>query len=283
MRLSRPGIGWSLLLHALALCGVMQAVRHTPQYAPPPPKSAIVWLAQPESAPAPQPTEERPVATAEPAVGSADASRAEASMGPSERALPPSRIQPSTPAIARAPTPAPSPTETQPAAIARRVAPAPDLLEARRRAAVDVIEGTARADAHRSFEYPGTIAQQRAFDESERDRRRERGLQPPLTVFDSPAKGRAELPEETPRGIGVVWLTDDMYVFREPLDRFVLPGLFVEPMTFTRRFARTDLFATAKPYYLMSDEERKAVDAEKRRRELLRRPTTGAVMPLEKD
>ena len=278
MRLSRPGIGWSLLLHALALCGVMQAVWHTSRYAPLAPQSAVVWLAQPESAPAPQPTEERPAATAEHAVGPADASRAEASTRPRERALSPSRIQPSTPPIARAPTPAPSPP-----AIAPRVAPGPNLLEARRRAAVDVIEGTARADAHRSFEYPGTIAQQRAFDESERDRHRERGLQPPLTVFDSPAKGRAELPEEMPRGIGLVWLTDDMYVFREPLDRFVLAGLFVEPMTFTRRFARADLFATAKPYYLMRDEERKAVDAETRRRELLRRPPTGAVMPLEKD
>jgi hypothetical protein len=102
-------------------------------------------------------------------------------------------------------------------------------------------------------------------------------------VFDSPAKGRAGLPEEPTGPFGVEWLTDDSYVFREPLDRFILPGLFVEPITFTRRFARTDLFLTAKPYYLMSDEERKAVDAEKQRRERLRRPTTGVVMPLEKD
>jgi hypothetical protein len=43
------------------------------------------------------------------------------------------------------------------------------------------------------------------------------------------------------------------------------------------------LFLTAKPSYLMDDEERAAVDAEKQRRELLRRPTTGAVMPLPKD
>jgi hypothetical protein len=278
MRLSRSGIGLSLLLHALALWGATRVVWHTPQYSPPAPRARIVWVAPAEPAGAPQPVEERP-ATADPTVGSADASRAAGSGQRSEPALPPSRIQPSTSALA--PAPASSPTATPPTGIAPRVAP--DLLEARRRAAVDVIERTARADAHRSFEYPGTIAQQRAFDESERVRRRERGLQPPLTVFDSPAKGRAELPEEMPRGIGVVWLTDDMYVFREPLDRFVLPGLFVEPMTFTRRFARTDLFVTAKPYYLMNDEERKAVDAEKQRRELLRRPTTGAVMPLEKD
>jgi hypothetical protein len=33
----------------------------------------------------------------------------------------------------------------------------------------------------------------------------------------------------------------------------------------------------------MRDEERKAVDAETQRRELLRRPTTGAVMPVAND
>jgi hypothetical protein len=43
------------------------------------------------------------------------------------------------------------------------------------------------------------------------------------------------------------------------------------------------LFVTVKPAYLMGDEERAAIDAEIQRREHLRRPTTGAVMPLAKD
>jgi hypothetical protein len=172
---------------------------------------------------------------------------------------------------------------TPPPAVPPTTAPVPDFAEARQRAASDVIEGTAHADAHRSFEFPGTIAQQRAFDESERLRRRERGLQPPLTVFDSEAKGRGGLPEEPTGPFGIHWVSDDCYVFREPLDRFILPGLFVPPTTCTHRLARADLFMTAKPRYLMRDEERKAVDAETQRRELLRRPTTDAVMPLEKD
>jgi len=69
-------------------------------------------------------------------------------------------------------------------------------------------------------------------------------------------------------------------------DRFAVMGLLIPPVpptTCPRRPARTDLFATAKPSYLMGDEERAAVDAETQRREHLRRPTTGAVMRLEKD
>jgi|GEM_PF-5569227 hypothetical protein len=85
---------------------------------------------------------------------------------------------------------------------------------------------------------------------------------------------------------GVHWVSDDCYVFREPPDRFAVMGLLIPPVpptTCPRRPARTDLFATAKPSYLMGDEERAAVDAETQRREHLRRPTTGAVMRLEKD
>ena len=162
---------------------------------------------------------------------------------------------------------------------------APELVEARRRAATEVLEDGARADAHRSFAFPGTIGQQRAFDESERIRRRERGLGPPLTVFDSPAKGRAGLAEDRMVVYGVHWVSDDCYVFREPPSasscRYLVPP--APPKTCTKRPGRTDLFVTAKPSYLMHDEERAAVDAETQRRETLRRPTTGAVMPLAKD
>ena len=278
MRLSRPGIGLSLLLHALALYGLMHWVWHPPR--PAQLQAAIVWfappeLAAPEQALAPPSPAEQPATTA-PAIESKDTSRTEVRPRRKERAVRPTPTQPPEPAIAPAqPSPPPStaPSNTS----------VPNLVEARRRATADVLEERARADAHRSFAFPGTIAQQRAFDESERVRRREQGLGAPLSVFDSPAKGRATLPEEPAGPFGVHWVSDDCYVFREPLDRFILPGLFVAPTTCTHRLARTDLFTTAKPRYLMRDEERKAVDAETQRRELLRRPTTGAVMPLEKD
>jgi hypothetical protein len=271
MRLSRSGIGLSLLFHALAIGGAMRVAWRTPQPSMPPVlQGTIVWLAAP---PPPPPTAE-PTATAEAAIPDAvDRARAE---GPTPRSGRAARAD-------RRSEPAAAPAPALPATPPPATAPAPNLAEARRRATVDVIEGTARDDAHRSFAFPGTIGQQRAFDESERFRRRERGLQPPLTAFDSPAKGRTDLPEEPTGPFGVHWVADDRYVFHEPDDRFILPGLFVEPTTFTRRFARTDLFLTAKPYYLMSDEERKAVEAEKQRRERLRRPTTGVVMRAEKD
>jgi hypothetical protein len=268
MRLSRSGI-LSVLLHAVALYGLMRAGWHTPR--PAKRQATIVWLAIPEAEPPSSTTEDRPSAaepTAEPRDG-AHAERAEVRA----RSVPASRAPPAEPTTAP-PASAPAPNS----------APAPDLAEARRRATAAVLEDAKRADAHRSFAFPGTIAQQRAFDESERLRRREQGLQPPLTVFDSPAKERAKLPEERMLVYGVHWVSDDCYVFHEPLDRFFLPpGLFIEPTTCTRRLARTDLFLTAKPAYLMGDDERAAVDAEKQRRELLRRPTTGAVMPLLKD
>ena len=75
-------------------------------------------------------------------------------------------------------------------------------------------------------------------------------------------------------------------MFREPTERFAVLGMLIPPVpptTCTRRPARTDLFVTAKPSYLMGAEERAAADAETQRRERLRRPTTGAVMPLAKD
>jgi len=267
MRQSRSGIGLSVLLHALALFGLMRGAWHAPSHALKR-QATIVWLAAPQAAPPPTASENQS-SPAQPTAGSEGASRAERAAVRARRSAHASRSPPAE-------------KTTGPPAEAPNAAPAPDLVEARRRAATDVLEDGARAEARRSFAFPGTIAQQRAFDESERIRRREQGLGPPLTVFDSPAKGRAGLSEE-PAVYGVHWVSDDCYVFREPTNRFVLPGLFVPPITCTRRLARTDLFVTAKPSYLMHDEERAAVDAETQRRERLRRPTTGAVMPLAKD
>jgi len=267
MRLSRSGV-LSLLLHAAALYALMGAAWHVPRPVVERP-ATIVWLAAPEAASPPAASEDRP-SPAEPPTGPEDGSRTQ-------------RAAVHTPRAARANPSPPVAATTAPQAAPPNVAPAPDLVEARRRATLGVLEDGDRADARRSFAFPGTIAQQRAFDESERIRRREHGLQPPLSVFDSPAKGRAALPEERMVVYGVHWVSDDCYVFREPLDRFILPGLFVPPVTCTSRFGRTDLFVTAKPSYLMSDEERAAVGTETQRRELLRRPTTGAVMPFLQD
>jgi hypothetical protein len=277
MRLSRSGIGLSLLVHALAVCTLMQAVWRTPQRSPAPVLlGEIAWLGvEPE----PAAPEERPAAS-EPTARSADHSRSGDESGrarpsrPAKRAPPDAVLAPSAPSPPMAPAAAPSGPS------------APDLIEARRRAATDVLEDGARAEARRTFTFPGTIAQQREFDESERFRRREHGLGPPLTVFDSPAKGRAALPEDRMVVYGVRWVSDDCYVFREPTERFAVMGMLIPPVpptTCTRPLARTDLFVTAKPSYLMHDEERAEVDAETQRRERLRRPTTGAVMPLAKD
>jgi hypothetical protein len=265
MRLSRSGT-LSVLLHAVALYGLLRADWHPPR--PAPQRSAtVVWVAALQPAPPGAGPVNRPSA-AESTDGSERAS-------PTERPSARARAQPVT-SSPRAEPPA-APPEAAPNDV-----PARDLLEARRRATSEVVKDEARANAHRSFAFPGTIAQQRAFDESERLRRSEQGLQPPLTAFDSPAKGRAALPEERMAVYGVHWVSDDCYVFKEPLDRFILPGLFIEP-TICSRAPRADLFVTAKPSYLMGDEARAAVSAETQRRERLRRPTTGAVMPFAKD
>jgi len=269
MRLSRSGI-LSVLLHAAALYGLAGAAWHTPRPTAGP-RATIVWLAAPQAPPTPAASENQTAASEPTARSAEDASKA------ARAAV---RPRPSAPRASRPPR---AETKTAPPAAESTVAPAPDLLEARRRAAVEALEDAARGDSHRSFAFPGTIAEQRAFDDAQRLRARERGLQPPQSVFDSPAKGRAGLPEEPSGPFGVHWVSDDCYVFREPLERFVLRDVFIEPTTCTRRHPRTDLFLTAKPSYLMKDEERAAVDTETQRRERLRRPTTGAVMPLAKD
>src|SRR6185295_2279385 len=146
MRLSRSGIGLSLLFHALAFWGVTRAVWRTPQLPTPQALQAtIIWLA-PELAPAPPSTAVRP-ATTEPIGGAEDTSQAEVPAGRSERAVPPKSRLPSESAIPPALPETPSPPAE------RSSTPAQDLVEARRRAAVDVLEDGARADKRRSFAF----------------------------------------------------------------------------------------------------------------------------------
>jgi hypothetical protein len=146
-----------------------------------------------------------------------------------------------------------------------------------------VLEERAREGAYRSFTFPGTVAEEEAYAEAERHRRAERGLQAPLTAFDSASKGRAGLSEKSPFGKTTRWITDDCYQTSGTDNPFILPslqGLAGMPVRMCTQSSRGDLFATAKPDYLMDDEERAATDAAIERRERLRRPTTGAVLPL---
>src|SRR5512144_553897 len=72
MRLWRSGIGSSLLVHALAVCGLLRAVSQTPQRpAAPVLQGEIVWLG---AEPAPAAPDERP-APSEPTARSTDSSR----------------------------------------------------------------------------------------------------------------------------------------------------------------------------------------------------------------
>jgi hypothetical protein len=146
------------------------------------------------------------------------------------------------------------------------------------------LQERARAGSYRSLTFPGTIAEQEAFDEVERFRRVERGLQVPLTAFDSPAKGRAGISATNAFGQTIRWISDDCYQTSGTNNLFILPTLQAlagTPVTMCTRPTRDDLFATAKPDYLMDTEERAATQAMLERRERLRRPTTGAVLPLD--
>jgi hypothetical protein len=158
-----------------------------------------------------------------------------------------------------------------------------DLSDARRRAAKETLAERDAAKKYRSFAFPGTIAEQDAFDAAEKSRRVERGLQPPLTAFDSPSKGRAGSSESTPLGQYLKWTSDDCFEiggrWNPSLPEYAQALLAIPAHFCGRRLPREDLFATAKPSYLMDDEERASSDQLSVRLERLRRPTTGVAMP----
>jgi hypothetical protein len=167
------------------------------------------------------------------------------------------------------------PSAVQPPAALAEPPPAIDWAETRRRAIEDVVEERERAASYRSFSFPGTIDEEQAFDESERERGVVAGLQPPKTAFDSPSKGRAGLTEHNVFGEYIVWVSDECYQTFGTKNIFILPsaqGLFGAPMTScVSAHPREDVFANAKPSYLMSAEEH----AERAQR--LRRVDTGAI------
>jgi hypothetical protein len=275
----RTALVLSVVLHACALLGLSTTTfpRHGVENARP----DIVWLAarpvaSPPSAlepPLPAAPVERPAGEppAEPSVGSAGTATSAAQ----ETASSAAQEAPDSAARENVPPSPPAGAEASP----------PDLFEASRRAAAEVLEERDRAGSYRSLTYPGTLAEQEAFEETERFRREERGRQAPLTAFDSPAKGRAGMQETSPFGKTVRWVSDDCYQTVGSDNPFLLPAtawLFAIPMTnCATPPPRGDLFASAKPDYSMDADERAAAAAERARRERLRRPTTGAVMSLE--
>lgn len=267
----RPGtaIGFSVIAHALAAAGVTVASSRIPRVVVPKPPPSAFWVTMPERTLPPPPAVLVP---------------------PEPKASPPPVPQPPERAR-RAEVPAPhsaqpaAPSTPPDASSSPLTAPgrALELEEARRRAASEVLQERAREGAYRSLTFPGTLAEHEAFDEAERFRRVERGLQAPLTAFDSPSKGRAGLSDTSPWGQTTRWISDECAQTSGTNNPFILPSLQAlagMPVTRCTDPVRDDLFATAKPDYLMDDEERAATDAALERRERLRRPTTGAVLPL---
>jgi hypothetical protein len=271
MRRLRIAVPVSLALHALVALGVSRLAWQTPRPSTQP-LSRVAWLIAATPA---------PIIPAE-------------SAGASASRLP--RSPPDEPTIEREPQrPArlndrgtrPEPSET-----ASTRSPEPsrrpliDLADARERAVDAVLEEHERGSSYRSFTFPGTLGDERAFDESERQRRAEAGLQAPLTAFDSPSKGRAGLDQKTALGVYTKWVSDDCYQTYGTGNPFILPSaqrLYSIPTTTcVDAQARADLFEHAKPRYLMDDDERVAVAERLERIERLRRPTTGSVMSLAK-
>lgn len=272
MRQQRIGVALSLALHALVAIGVSRFAWRTLQpEAKPTPR--VVWLSAPPPTPVVPVESDRESGPQRPSSPNEDTPvtierESEQPAAPTDRTAQPEPAQTQT---------------TQPPAPARR--PLVDLSEARQQAIDTVLKERERGSSYLSFTFPGTLGEQQAFDESERHRRAEAGLQAPLTAFDSPSKGRAGLDEQSPLGQYTRWVSDDCYQTFGTDNLFVLPiaqGLYSAPTTNCMRVQpRDDLFANAKPAYLMDADERAAANERHQRIERLRRPTTGAVMSLE--
>lgn len=193
----------------------------------------------------------------------------------------PPKAAPAAPAAPAADVSPPAEPTSEPRDPARDEDLATRLRDAPRRAFLDLDSERERADSVRSFSFPGTLAEEQAARAAERLRRSERGLQQPLTVFDSSTKGRAGITEPFGNGQTIRWISDDCYQLLGVSNPFLLFPDFMAPVTLCGQPGpRDDLFATIKPSYLMDAEERAEADAAFRRREQLRRGTTGAVMPL---
>ena len=212
MRLSRSGT-LSVLLHAVVMYGLIRAGwRHTPRRLAQR-QATIVWLAD--------------------AASRVCARRVRRSDLIPRQSRPP-RTQ-GGPADALCVLGAPRPTRAPPVEVPTATCRHPRLARAgagcpsrsgprRRRAAANVADGAARRAALRSRS-PG---RSRDNERSSACERASTGSNRRSPCSTSPAKGRAGLAEEPKGPFGVHWVSDDCYVFHEPLDRFLLPGLFVD-------------------------------------------------------
>jgi hypothetical protein len=264
MRRWRANVLLSVALHALTALGLGRVDWYA---SPPLAESRPIRgrLVRPEPPAAPTPREQPPAAR-EPVAPSVEQSA------------------PERPGAEPAPRAVPSPEQTESAGVEPSPVPGEDLAtrldEALRSAFVDLDTARRRQDSVRSLRFPGTVGEERAFRESEGLRRAERGLQEPLTAFDSPSKGRAGITERFGNGQVIRWVTDDCYQLLGVSNPFLLFPDFWAPSTLCGQpRPRDDLFATSKSY-LMDDAERAEADAVFQRRERLRREPTGAVMPL---
>jgi hypothetical protein len=259
-RWANATVAISILLHALAALVVGRVIWVVP--APPPSAKtpSVVWFGAWK--PVPEAAEQQGQDNTDSEAGRADQGTVSLRETPQDAQIP-------KPVIAG------EPSAPQPPAAPAEPPPAIDWAEARRRAIEDVAEERERAASYRSFSFPGTIDEEQALDESERQRRVVAGLRPPRTAFDSPSKGRAGLTEHNAFGEYIVWRSDECYQTFGTKNIFILPsaqGLFGAPMTIcVSTHPREDIFANAKPSYLMGAEEH----AE--RAERLIRLDTGAI------
>jgi hypothetical protein len=277
MRPLPGGIPLSLVLHALVALGVSRIASHAPEPVVGRNPATFMWI----TAPRPDPASEQPRAESqrsadpEPATGPDAADGVPAVANEPDRTRAPGAIATLTESAENTAPPRASDLGSLPGG----------LTEARRRAIESLATERERGSSYRSFIFPGTLAEQQAFAESEGHRRTEAGLQAPLTAFDSPSKGRAGLSERTSLGQYVRWVSDDCYETLGTGNLFVLPSaewLYSMPtVNCVDPRPRSDLFASAKPAYLMDAKERAAADERLQRIERLRRPTTGAPTSLE--
>jgi hypothetical protein len=282
-QLHRKSVVVSLALHGLALVGLSWFALQ-PLQPGLPAQPILVWLIPPTAPNVPEPA---PVDLAS-AGAASEPTRAEPAPSTRPPIQPEPRREPSRererqkPAGAgEAVTPTGAGDETPLQSTPPRPRPSLSPAEARQRAVDSVLEERQRGSSYRSFTFPGTIAEQQKLDADEALRRSEAGLQAPLTVFDSPSKGRAGLDEHAVPGEHFRWVSDACYQNVEMNTAFAFVPLMT-PTLCARSRPREDLFVSAKPTYLMGAEERQAATKRVQRLEHLLRPTTDAVMPLQK-
>lgn len=270
MQNSGPGVAISLVLHALAAVALTRIAWKisTP---PEPAGASVVWLGEWSPAPVPGAQQGRDSVDSEPG-STSDAAEEPPTPDPAQSERPTN--------VTDGPSSDAPPAPKQPAS-STSPRPAIDWSEARRRAIEDALAEHQRGASYRSFSFPGTIAQEQALEQADRQARIDEGLEPPKTAFDSPSKGRAGLADTNALGQYVVWITDDCYQTYGAGNPFLVAsvrGLFAAPtITCVAVQSRNDLFENQKPSYLMSLGEITDRAERLQRADRLGRTETGAV------